>query len=185
LIAAAVPMLPEAPKHPVSDTYHGVTVTDDYRWLEDWNDPKVKKWSEAENALARSVLDKLPHVAQIRDRVEEIMSARTVAFSVPEYRKGTLFVIKREPPKQQPFLIVCPDLDRLGESRVLVDPNPIDKTGATSIDWYVPSWDGKLVAVSLSHAGTEAGDVHFYDVASGREVHETLTRVNTGTAGGG
>ena len=47
-LAFAVP--PETKKLPVSDTYHGVTVRDDYRWLENWDDPEVKQWSAAENA---------------------------------------------------------------------------------------------------------------------------------------
>ena len=36
---------PEAPKKPVTDTYHGIQVADDYRWLEDDRDPAVKAWS--------------------------------------------------------------------------------------------------------------------------------------------
>jgi prolyl oligopeptidase len=181
-IAAAMP--PETPKKPVTDNYHGTAVVDDYRWLEDWNDPAVRKWSDAENAHARSVLDALPHVSAIRARVTEIMSARTVSFTAVECRRGTLFAIQREPPKQQPFLIVFTSLNSLHDARVLVDPNTIDPAGATSIDWFVPSPDGRTVAVSLSNAGTEAGDVHFFDVSSGREILEVLPRVNTGTAGG-
>jgi prolyl oligopeptidase len=112
------------------------------------------------------------------------MSAKTVAFSGLKFRQGMLFAIKREPPKQQPFLIVFPSVDELGNSRVLVDPNAIDEDGTTTIDWFVPSPDGRLIAVSLSRAGTEAGDVHIFQTSSGREVHEVIPRVNTGTAGG-
>ncbi len=177
-------MPPETPRVPVTDAYHGVTVEDDYRWLEDWNDPAVKKWSDAQNEYARAFLDHLPNVAAIRARVTEIMSARTVSYSGLEYRQGMLFAVKREPPRQQPFLVVFPSVDALDKSRVLVDPNEIDAKGATSIDWFVPSRDGKLVAVSLSHAGTEAGDVHVFDTATGNPVHEVIPRVNTGTAGG-
>src|SRR4029079_19214422 len=97
---------------------------------------------------------------------------------------GTVFAIKREPPKQQPFLVVFASLDALADARVLVDPNEIDRAGKTSIDWFVPSPDGKLVAVSLSHAGTESGDVHVFETATGKEVHEVIPRVNSGTAGG-
>jgi prolyl oligopeptidase len=183
MMAAAMP--PETRKLPVADTYHGVTLVDDYRWLEDWNDPAVKKWSDAQNDHARAFLDRLPHVAAIRARVTEIMSARTVSYSGLEHRQGMLFAIQREPPRQQPFLIVFSSVDSLESSRVLVDPNKIDSKGTTSIDWYVPSRDGRLVAVSLSQAGTEAGDVHVFETASRREVHEVIPRVNTGTAGGG
>jgi prolyl oligopeptidase len=184
MIAPAIAAPPETKKQPVSDTYHGVTVVDDYRWLEDWNDKAVKKWSDGQNAHARAFLDKLPNVDPIRKRVTEIMSAKTVAYSDLAYRKGTLFAIKRQPPKQQPFLIVMASLAAVEDARVLVDPNVIDAAGTTAIDWYVPSPDGKLVAVSMSHGGSEAGDVHVFETATGKEVHEVIPRVNTGTAGG-
>jgi len=51
---------PAAPRVPVTDEYHGVKVVDDYRWLENGNDPKVKEWSAAQNAWARAYLDRLP-----------------------------------------------------------------------------------------------------------------------------
>ncbi len=71
---------PATPKVPVTDAYHGVSVIDPYRWLEDWNDAKVKGWSEAQNSYARAVLDGLPHVDKIRARVTEVMSATTVSY---------------------------------------------------------------------------------------------------------
>lgn len=51
---------PVAPKKPVTDVYHGVQVTDDYRWLENYSDPAVRAWSDAENKYARKNLDSLP-----------------------------------------------------------------------------------------------------------------------------
>ena len=39
------PGAPATPKKPVTDTYFGTAVTDDYRWLEDWNDAAVQAWS--------------------------------------------------------------------------------------------------------------------------------------------
>ena len=67
---------------------------------------------------------------------------------------------------------------------VLVDPNELDAQGGTAIDWYVPSPDGKLVAVSLSKRGSEAGYVHLFDAKSGRATGEIVPRVTGGTAGG-
>ena len=61
--AANIPAPPPTPKHPVTDIYHGVKVTEDYRWLEDWNDPEVKQWSAAQNARTREYLDHLPIAA--------------------------------------------------------------------------------------------------------------------------
>ncbi|MFN0017697.1 MAG: prolyl oligopeptidase family serine peptidase [Pirellulaceae bacterium] len=177
-------MPPTTQKQPVVDTYHGTAVTDDYRWLEDWNNPQVQRWSESQNAHARAFLDRLSNVAAIRVRVTEIMMAESVSYSAIAYRPGSLFALKRQPPKQQSFLVVMPSADSPGDARVLVDPNELDKTGTTAIDWHEPSPDGKLVAVSLSHGGSEAGDVHIFETATGREVYEVVPRVNSGTAGG-
>ncbi len=175
---------PETKKVPVSDTFHGVTVTGDYRWLEDATNASVGKWSDAQNGYARKALDKLPNVEAIRARVTEILAAKTVSYGGLTHRRGMIFALKRQPPKQQRFLIVTDSLDSADSARVLVDPNTIDPTGATTIDWFVPSANGKLVAVSLSTGGTESGDVHLYETATGREVHEVIPRVNGGTAGG-
>ncbi|MEW6512019.1 MAG: hypothetical protein AB1428_13795, partial [Bacteroidota bacterium] len=44
------PAYPATEKHPVTDTYHGTQVTDDYLWLADFGDPKVKAWVDEQNA---------------------------------------------------------------------------------------------------------------------------------------
>ncbi len=175
---------PATPVRPVTDTYHGVTVVDPYRWLEKDQDPEVKAWSDAENAYARSFLDRLPNVAAIRERVTAIMSAKSPSYGGVTFRGGRYFAVKTEPPKQQPMLIVLDSLDDLASERVVLDPNVLDPTGATSMDWYMASPDGKLVAVSLSVGGSEAGDVHIYSTETGREVFEVVPYVNSGTAGG-
>jgi prolyl oligopeptidase len=68
--------------------------------------------------------------------------------------------------------------------KVVLDPNQLDTKGGTEIDFFEPSHDGKLVAVSLSHGGSEIGDVHVYDAANGKPLADVIPHVNNGTAGG-
>src|SRR5262249_4948271 len=155
-----------------TDTYHGEAVVDDYRWLEDAKSKDVQQWSEAQNAHTRAYLDKLPARDKIRDRVKELVAARTTTHANLQYRQAQLFAMRKQPPKEQPFLVampckfdlhtsrVVPDSSRM---RILVDPTELDAKGTTSIDWYQASPDGKLVAVSISKVGSEAGDVRIYD----------------------
>jgi prolyl oligopeptidase len=182
--AAALAGPPPTKKDPVKDAYHGVAVADDYRWLEDWSNKDVQSWSEAQNKYAREHLDKLPGVETLRNQLTKILAAKTTSHGGFAYRGGQLFAMRRQPPKQQPFLVVLPAPDQPDKARVLVDPNEIDVKGTTAIDWYVPSPDGKLVAVSISKGGTESGDIHIYETASGKEAYEVVPRVNGGTAGG-
>jgi prolyl oligopeptidase len=175
---------PPTMQQPITDTYHGTSVTEDYRWLEDFQDAAVRRWSAAQNAYARSVLDALPGVDAIRGQVTEILSAATVSYGSVSYRGDKFFAIKRQPPKQQPFIIAMDSLDDVDTARVIVDPNVIDPEGTTHVDWYKVSPDGKLLAVSMSSGGSETGNLSIYDVATAKMVHEQIPNVNSGTAGG-
>jgi len=175
---------PETRKAPVTDTYHGVSVVDDYRWLEDWKSPEVRNWSEAQNAYARAYLNSLAGVDRIRKRVTDLMSALPVTYDSLAWSGGRLFGLKMQPPKNQPMLVVMPSADEPGKERMILDPNQLDTQGTTAIDWFVASPDGKQVAVSLSKGGSEAGDLHVYETDTGREVEEVIPHVSGGTAGG-
>jgi len=175
---------PDTAKKPVTDIYHGVSVVDPYRWLEDGKSDEVRKWSDSQNEYARSYLDKLAGADKLRTRLKEIVAAAVVSHGRLEYRPGKLFAMKRQPPKEQPFLVVMPSPDRPDEAKTIVDPVALDAKGTTTIDWFIPSPDGSLVAVSISRLGSESGDVHIYETATGKEAFEVIPRVQNGTAGG-
>ncbi|WP_438008187.1 prolyl oligopeptidase family serine peptidase [Sorangium sp. So ce321] len=175
---------PEAAKRPVSNEYHGTRVVDDYQWLEDGSSPEVQRWVAAQNQLTRGVLDALPMRGAVRARVEEILSATSASYTALDDAGGQLFALKAQPPKQQPSLVVLRSASEPATERTLVDPEVIDPKGHTTIDWFVPSRDGKKVAVSLSEGGSEEGTVRVYDVATGKETGDTVPYASSGTAGG-
>jgi prolyl oligopeptidase len=177
------PQLPTTPRRPVVDTSHGVEVVDDYRWLEDGSDPDVRAWSDAQNRVARAHLDSLPSLPILRERVGQLLGT-SVRYQPTGRHGGRLFAFKYQPPLQQVLLVAITDVDDLSTERVVVDPNALDPTGATAIDWFEPSLDGGLVAVSLSVGGSEDGTLHVFDVETGREAGERIPRVQYGTAGG-
>src|SRR5271168_3946027 len=94
---------PATPKKPVTDTYHGVKVADDYRWLEKLDDAAVKDWAAAQTALTRGQLDKSKALPALRKRLKELMSAESASFGALQFRGDTLFALKKQPPLEQPF----------------------------------------------------------------------------------
>jgi prolyl oligopeptidase len=182
--AGKLPFLPGTPKKPVTDEYYGIKVTDDYRWLENFADPAVRKWSDEENEYARAFLSNLPYRDEIYKRLQQISSQESPNYFSLRYNHGIFFALKSQPPKQQPFLITLKSPDDLTSEKVIVDPNKLDTNGTTAIDFYVPSLDGKLVAISLSQKGSEDGTLHIYEVASGKELPDQIPRVNYATAAG-
>lgn len=182
--AAPLPQPPATAQKPVTDTYHGTSVVDPYRWLEADDAPEVKHWTAAQNAYTRKLLDQMPHRGEIEAEVKSVLSAQTPSYRAIASVAGSWFVLMATPPKQQPVLGIMPARGELSALRVLIDPNQLDPSGGTSLDWFEPSPDGKRVAVSLSQHGTEWGDVRVLDVASSQWLQDTIARVNGGTAGG-
>lgn len=182
--AATKAPIPETPKKPVVDEYQGVKVTDDYRWLESADDAAVKTWSDAQTAHARAFLDAVPFREGVRARLDTLIRSSSESYFGLVQRGGLLFAWKVDPKKQQPSLVTLASAEDKKSERVILDPNVLDPTGKTAIDFFVPSLDGKRLAVSLSKNGSEAGDVHVYDVANAKEIGEVVPHVNNGTAGG-
>jgi len=175
---------PPTAAHDVLDNYFDVRVDDPYRWLENGDDPSVKRWVAAQDARCRKYLDGLAVRKPIYDRLWRQISKTSASFSSLRLVGDRLFALYSQPPKQQRMIAVLPREPDPAKVRVIVDPNAINPKGTTAIDWFVPSPDGRLVAVSLSDNGSEIGTLHLFDVASRRQVGEVISAVQYPTAGG-
>ena len=158
---------------PVTETIHGSTITDSYRWLEgDHSDPsnmgtvtpEIAAWTDAQNAYTRSILDALPGRHALEDRLRPLMEVGAV--SAPAMRGRRYFFSKREGSQNQPVFYWRDGYK--GQTNVLVDPATLDSTGLTTVEWISPSHDGKLAAYGTYRSGDENTTLHLLDVESGR-----------------
>ncbi len=182
--APSIPAPPPTPKRPVVDEHHGVKVSDDYRWLEKWDDPEVKQWSAAENLRTREYLDQLPARAAIKARFEQLMDTGSASYFDLQFRGGMLFAMKDQPPQQHPVLVVLRSADEVAPEKIIFNPNAANAAASLAVDYYVPSLDGKYVAAALSENGSEDSSAHVFEVATGKELSDVVPRVNFATAGG-
>ena len=163
---------------PVTDTYHGVDVTENYRWLEDASSEEAHAWTKGQQQRTRAYFSEVPWRDALRARVEQLLKAETTTYLRLISGGNIFFALKAQAPRQQPFLVALTDLDDPATERVVVDPEAIDPSGETTIDFFVPSPDGKQVAVSLSEHGSEDGSLYVYDADSGKVVDEPIPHVN-------
>ena len=175
---------PPTEKTPVTDAYHGVKVVDDYRWLETAGTPAVKAWTEAQNHHTRTYLDALPERAAIETRLTELFANDPPSHGGLVTRPGRIFALKFQPPKQQRLLVTLKSMDDPASESVVLDPNELEPKGQVAMDWFVPSPDGKLLAVCLSQHGSEEGSLHFYLTDTGERLPDLITRVQYPTGGG-
>src|ERR1700720_869959 len=175
---------PQTPKKPVTDEYQSVKVEDDYQWLEKDDDPEVKAWSSAQNQRTRAYVDKLPDRAATEKQLTEWFAKTSPSYSGLVSRPGILFAMKFQPPKQQQMLVTLASADDLKSEKMVLDPNALDATGTTAIDWFQPSGDGKYVAISISKGGSEDGTLQIYETATGKALPDSIAHVQYPTAGG-
>lgn len=162
---------PETRADEVVEILHGVEVRDPYRWLENEDDPAVAAWVAAQNAYTRSVLDSLPLRLGVAARIREAVDVGALGGSTPrgQYR----FFTHRAPGMEQPVLLVS---EGGGPPRALVDPGPMSADGTTALDWWTPSFDGELVCVGLSDAGTEDSQLRIVRTATGEWLDDQIPR---------
>jgi prolyl oligopeptidase len=174
--AAVAAQIPETVKQPVKQNFHGVEITDPYRWLEGSAAPelagkpdkeldaRVAAWTDAQNAYTRQVLDSLPGRAKLEARLRELMEVS--AIGLPEARGDRYFFTKREGNQAQPVVYVQQGVK--GTPRLLLDANTLDKDGLTALAFFEPSQDGKLLAFGTYRAGDEKTTANVLDVESGK-----------------
>lgn len=167
----------EAPLRPVIDDYFGTRVVDPYRYMENLNDPEVKAWFKAEDDFTRGVLAKIPERQHLLERIKQLdQSAPYQVQNVQRIEGGKYFYQKMLASEQVGKLYEREGLG--GSEKLLVDPEKYVTTAGThySLNYYVPSYDGKYVAYGISPGGSEDAVIHILDVAFGRDTGETIDR---------
>jgi prolyl oligopeptidase len=164
---------PDAPRLPLSELIGGHRIEDPYRWLEDPSDPRTIAWSAAQDSLARPVLDAYAGRTSLAARLRTLLSA---GHEGPPRPRGGIGFRQRRAPEQQHGVLVAGSLEDPHEFTVLVDPHQIDPSGATTLDAWEPSPDGRLVAYQLSRGGDEESTLEVLDVAAGRVVDSPIDR---------
>ncbi len=133
------------------DDYHGTLVADPYRPLEDSDAPETRRWIEAQNVLTASVLDRHHGRAAIRKRLTELWDYPRL--HAPWRRGNRWFQLRNTGLQDQDVLWMSDEPD--GRGRVLFDPNVLSAEGTTSIGAIDVSESGGMVALALSHAGSD------------------------------
>jgi prolyl oligopeptidase len=157
----------------VSGELHGVTVVDAYRWLEGATEPpaslgamtpEVASWTDSQNQYTRAVLDNLPGRQALEARLRPLMEVGAV--TAPRARGNRYFFTRRDGSQNQ--AVVYWREGYKGSPRVLVDPEAIDSSGLTTVEWMSPSADGRVIAYGTYRAGDENTTLRLKDVDSGR-----------------
>lgn len=147
-----------------SDNYHGTVIYDPYRWMECDTCANTGKWVEAQRRLSESWFKQIPYRQDIVNRLTQIWSFASV--SAPS-QKGKMEFFYRNNGKQNHAQFV---MRKSGDTAVtvLLDPNQFSKDGTTSLNGTSISKDGKYLAYSISHLGSDWNEILVKEIATGK-----------------
>jgi prolyl oligopeptidase len=171
--AVAGPITPPAPQ-PFTETVHGQTLSDEYRWMEDpARAEDVNAWIRAESAATQQALAGSPLHAEFAASIKAVAGQLTRVFSVQQAAGGRVAFQRIGAEDRVPRLVVRQG----GREHVLIDPNTqAGQAGASVVAVNNHAWspDGRRIAVHTAQGGGEVGQIVIHDAATGQPVGEPI-----------
>ncbi|MEJ2719940.1 MAG: hypothetical protein P8181_02195 [bacterium] len=161
---------PTAKKDNVTDDFHGTTVADPYRWLEDAESPETVAWVHAENAVTEEFLQSIPVREGLEKRLTDLWNYPK--YSLPYKHGGRYFFYKNDGLQNQSVLYVQETLD--GTPKVVIDPNKLSEDGTVALRATGYSENGKYLAYGLSKSGSDWQEIHVRDIDTGKDFDDLL-----------
>jgi prolyl oligopeptidase len=156
---------PVAKKVDQQDNYHGTTIADPYRWLEDANSDETKAWVDAENKVTQVYLAQIPAREAIKSRLTKLWNFER--FSVPYKEGGRYFYSRNDGLQNQSVLYT---VKSLGDTpRALLDPNTLAADGTVALAGLAVSPDGKHLAYSIAASGSDWNEIKVRDIETGQD----------------
>jgi oligopeptidase B len=173
-----------APKPPVADKIHtekpinGAVLVDDYAWLRERTNPRVREYLEAENAFAEEVTaDEKPFAEKLYN--ETLGHIKQTDTSVPYRKHGYWYYSRTEEGKQYPVL--CRKKETLSAPEgVVLDVNELAKGEKfMSLGAFDVSDDSNLLAYTTDNIGFRQYKLHIKDLRTGQLLADTAERVDS------
>jgi prolyl oligopeptidase len=160
------------------DLYHGVKVSDPYRWLENPDSPETKAWVEAQNKVTFSYLQGIPKREVLQSRLMELWNYEK--YGMPFKRGDRYFYSKNDGLQNQNVLYKIETLT--SEPFVLLDPNALSTDGTVALSGISISDDGGKLAYGLSKSGSDWQEWRVRDVVTGKDLADRLEWVKFSSA---
>lgn len=163
---------PATPAKAVTDTLHGVYITDNYRWLENKEDPKVIKWTKAQNDYGIEYLNATQKMHNgLKEELTNIMD-RDYEGPLTKVGKRVFQNIRKKGEKQTKIYTL------LNGGKILIwDPEKIDPSGNTSTNAIEYTYDGEKAAVSVQKNGAEIESTYIIDTKNGKIIQGPFENV--------
>ncbi len=156
------------------DDYHGTSVADPYRWLEEdvRTSDEVAAWVVAQNKYTFAYLEQIPSRDAIREQLTRMWDYPK--YGTPFKRGGRYYFFKNDGLQNQSVLYMQSSI--AAEPEVLIDPNTWSEDGTVALDSRTLTFsdDGRYVAYGIQDGGSDWRTVRIMEVGSRRVLDDEL-----------
>ncbi len=152
------------------DVYHGTSIADPYRWLEDANSAETKEWVDAQNKVTQAYLGQIGERSAIKERLTKLWNYER--YSVPYKESGRYFYSRNNGLQNQSALYTMKSLS--DEPRLLLDPNTLAADGTVALAGTAVSPDGKYLAYGTAASGSDWNEWKVRDIDTGKDLDDHL-----------
>ena len=169
---------PTTMKSDQKDDYHGTTVADPYRWLEDDNSQETKDWVTEQNKVTSAYFDKISYIGALTDRLNAL-------YNYPKYsspfRNGEYYYYYYNTGLQNQSLLYRTKGPK-GKPELVIDPNNLSADGTTKLAGFSLSKNGRYAAVYLSQGGSDWSTGKVMDMTSLKYLKDSLSWIKVSGA---
>lgn len=170
---AATPSRPEAPitrVDTVTDTLHGETFPDPYRWLEQQSAPETRAWLAAQTAYADAVLPRDDARLALERRLAALMDRAEIGAP----RRGgdvEYFTLRRVGEElaaiyRRPAPAARTPIDPAARYDVVVDPLPLSPDATTRVELTAVERQGRYLVYGVRDGGQDEFELRIRDLAA-------------------
>lgn len=163
---------PETRKSDNVDVYHGDTVADPYRWLEDDRSEETADWVKRQNEFTFAYLQNIPYRDTLRNRLETLFNYERV--DAPFKRGENLYYFRNDGLQNQSVMYRVVEG---GNDEIFLDPNKLSADGSSSLSGISFSEDGNLFTYGVSKGGADWKNIYVMDVKTKTLLPDSIVEV--------
>lgn len=152
------------------DTYHGVAVSDPYRWLENDTAQETAQWVKAQNDVTFAYLKNIRYRDRVLKRLEAIYDYERL--SAPFKEGDHYYYYKNDGLQNHSVLYRKKGIN--GTPEIFLDPNTFSKDGTTGLSGIFFTKDGALASYLVSEGGSDWRKAVVIRTADKTVVEDTL-----------
>lgn len=159
-----------------TDEYHGVKISDPYRWLEDIESEATQKWMKQQDQHLASFISDTELLQQIKKRIAALDQTGT-NYGIPQ--KGGEFYFYNTSPRDAPHAHLYQQRNIDGKAALLVDFNQLLTDSGLTYNGFSVSPSGKYLAFMINKDQSPWGQLWLYDVEKKKVLKKKVSGINS------